>query len=56
MAPKKQAKMNSFAIFAQELMRKQGNKYKSMKDACDGAAPLWAVNYLISYKINFSLH
>lgn len=42
MPPKKQAKLNAFALFAQELMNKQGRKFKSMKEACDGAAPLWA--------------
>lgn len=54
MAPKKQAKLNAFALFAQELMKKQGNKFKSMKEACDGAAPLWAVNYPNSHIINFA--
>lgn len=54
MPPKKQAKLNAFALFAQELMNKQGRKFKSMKEACDGAAPLWAVNYPNSYIIHFA--
>ncbi|KAF7287214.1 hypothetical protein GWI33_002035 [Rhynchophorus ferrugineus] len=42
MAPKKQAKPNGFLLFALDLQKQHSIKYRSIKEACEGAAPIWS--------------
>ncbi|XP_076274918.1 protein maelstrom homolog [Rhynchophorus ferrugineus] len=42
MASKKKAKHNGFLLFALDLQKQDSIKYPSIKEACEGAAPIWS--------------